>query len=464
MSDFSALNTAITGLHAHRKRIDVIGENIANIDTPGYHRQTSTLSAIDTRRPGLFSGSGGRHGGVITDVGRRWDQLLDNNAKEQRSRSASIGAQAEALATVEAQLGSLGESGFGSRLQALWNSFDDLANQPDDVGVRNVVLGNAELVASSLRRQAEVIEHQRVVEIDHLSTSVAEINSLAAGIAELDRTIVAGVAAGNDPHGAMDERDRMTTELVGIVGGKVSYAENGGVRFSVDGYNLVADGQSATVSMASIPDPALNDVGYPKLAVVAASGRELRLIGGTVNGGLQVVNDRLTVELRALNDMAALTAASVNALHQAGSGLDGSTGSSLFDPAGTTAKTFALSGDVRGQPVKLAASDGSALLDNSVALALAGLGDDPNGPSAAHFRFVTNLGGTVRALNNQADVARLASEHADSANQAATGVDLDEELADLMSAQRAYEASSRVISAVDEMLDVLINRTGIVGR
>ena len=464
MTEFSALNTAVTGLHAHKRRIDVIGENLANVETPGYHRQVTRLSSIDTRKPGVFSGPGGQHGGVTTDVDRRWNQLLDDNAKRSLVRTNSIEAQAAAMSDIEAELGTLAEGGLSDRLQRLWNSFDDLANAPEDLGIRNVVLGNAGAVAAEFNGQADSIMRQRTAQIASMEVDVARINELSVQIADLDRTIAGGTAVGNPPHGAMDERDRLATELVGLTGATVTYDDLARSRITVDGYELVGDGRSRSVALQTVADPALNDVGYPKLVLMASSGRQIRLIGGTVHGGLQVVNNLLTSELRKMNELADLTVTTVNAIHQTGTGLDGSTGSSLFDPASITAATLAVSADVAGRPERLAASDGSGPLDNSVALSLAALGEDPAGPSAAHADYVAGLAGRVRALSDQAEVAGLVSTHAENARQAAAGVNMDEELADLVSAQRAFEASSRMISTVDQMLDTLINRTGLVGR
>ena len=152
MSDFSALNTATTGLHAHQKRINVIGENIANMETPGYHRQTTMLTAIDTQRPGLFSGNERQHGGVTAEVNRRWDELLDTNAK---AGARPIGQPRDPGDRARGHRSR--DSAHSARVsppdfQELWNSFDDVANTPDDLAVRNVVLGNAEAVASGLRQ------------------------------------------------------------------------------------------------------------------------------------------------------------------------------------------------------------------------------------------------------------------------------------------------------------------------
>lgn len=464
MSNFSALSAAISGLNAHRQRIDVISQNIANVETPGYHRQVTELRSTQSGRPGLFSGPPGNHGGVETSISRRWDQILDTNAKNEHGRASSLEAQAGALSALEANIGSFSSGGLAGRLQELFNSFDDLANNPKDLAVRNVVLGNAEAVASALNIEGTTIDAARQDAAARASSFVEQLNSLASGIAELDRNIVAGVASGDDPNGLIDQRDRLATELAGLTDVNIAYESDGQIRLSLNGHNLVSDGQWQPVRLASNPDPALTPFGYERISIESDNGRTLDVRSGAIHGVLTAANDLIPEQRAALDAVAVSVASSVNALHSAGTSLDTTTGNNLFDPAATTALTFAVSADVAGQPNRLAASDGSGPLDNSVALSLASLGTDPTGPSAQHADLLAGLGNRVRLLNNSANTATLASGRADQTLQSEVGVSLDEELADLVSAQRAYEASARMISAIDGMLDTLINRTGLVGR
>ncbi len=464
MSDFSALSTAISGLNAHRQRIDVISQNIANAETPGYHRQVTELRATQSGRPGLFSGAPGNHGGVETSISRRWDQILDTNAKNEHGRASSLEVQAAALSALEENIGSFSSGGLAGRLQEMFNSFDDLANNPKDLAVRNVVLGNAEAVASALNIEGRTIDTAHQDATERASSFVDQLNNLASGIAELDQNIVAGVATGDDPNGLIDQRDRLATELAGLTDVNIGYESDGQIRLSLNGHNLVSDGQWRPVRLASNPDPALAPFGYERLSIESESGRQLDLRSGAIHGALSTANDLIPEQRAALDAVAVSIASSVNALHSTGTSLDATTGNNLFDPAGTTALSFAVSADVTGQPLRLAASDGSGPLDNSVARSLASLGTDPTGPAAQHAELLTGLGNRVRLLDNSANTAALASGRADAALQSEVGVSLDEELADLVSAQRAYEASARMISAIDAMLDTLINRTGLVGR
>lgn len=464
MSNFSGLSAAITGLNAQRKRIDVISQNIANVETPGYHRQVADLSALGSGRSGLFSGPAGAHSGVEVSVSRRWDQILDANAKNERSRTSSLDAQAAAMTSLEANIGSFSGGGLGGRLQELFNGFDDLANNPKDLAVRNVVLGNADAVASAVNLEAATIDNAHQSAVERVTSFVDQVNSLAAGIAQLDQDITAGVASGDDPNGLIDNRDRMATELAGLTDLIVGYESDGQIRLSLNGHNLVSDGQFRPVKIASVGDPALAALGYQRYELQSESGRTLDLRGGAIHGTLITANDLVPEQRRALDDLANSIATAINSLHAAGTSLDGSTGNNIFDPTSTTGHTFAVSGDVAGDALKLAASDGSGALDNTVALAIASLGTDPAGPAAEHAQLLADLGNKVRLLSNSAETAALASGRADEALQSKVGVSLDEELADLVSAQRAYEASARMISAIDGMLDTLINRTGLVGR
>ena len=464
MTDFSGLSSAITGLNAHRKRIDIISENIANVETPGYHRQSADLSAIGSGRSGLFTGPAGAHGGVEVSVSRRWDQILDANAKNERSRTSSLEAQAAAMTALETNIGSFSGGGLAGRLQELFNGFDDLANNPKDLAGRNVVLGNADAVASAINLEAASIDNAHQSAVERATVFVDQVNSLAASIAQLDTDITAGVASGDDPNGLIDSRDRMATELAGLTDLIVGYEADGQIRLSLNGHNLVSDGQFRPVKIAAVGDPALAPLGYQRFEIQSDSGRTLELRGGAIHGTLIAANEHIPEQRRALDELATSLAASVNALHAGGTALDGTTGNNLFDPTSVTAHTFAVSTDVIDQPSKLAASDGSGALDNSVASAIADLGSDPTGPAAQHAELLATLGNKVRLLNNSAETAALASGRADEALQSEVGVSLDEELADLVSAQRAYEASARMISTIDGMLDTLINRTGLVGR
>ena len=171
-----------------------------------------------------------------------------------------------------------------------------------------------------------------------------------------------------------------------------------------------------------------------------------------------------------LDAVAASLVTQVNALHTTGYDPAGNTGRNFFDPANTTARNISLSVDVAGLPNSIAA--GAPVLpgplapganDGDLARQLAALADAGTGPGKIYQSMVTSLGIETRGARQQNTVQSQVSLAADARAESVGGVSIDEEMANLVAAQRAYEASARVLTAVDEMMGVLL-RTGVVGR
>jgi flagellar hook-associated protein 1 FlgK len=155
----------------------------------------------------------------------------------------------------------------------------------------------------------------------------------------------------------------------------------------------------------------------------------------------------------------------VNTLHKQGKDLDGNAGGDFFDGALTTARNIGLSANVKGQPSHVvAASSAGGPLDTSIAEKLSGLANAPAGASASYRGLIVNLGLDVRQVSEATSVQDSVVERLDEDRRSASGVNMDEEMVNLVAEQKAYAAAARVITTVDEMLDVLINRTGTVGR
>jgi flagellar hook-associated protein 1 FlgK len=154
----------------------------------------------------------------------------------------------------------------------------------------------------------------------------------------------------------------------------------------------------------------------------------------------------------------------VNALHSSGYDLDGAAGGAFF--TGSTAATISVAVT---DPRAVAASSvppsaGDASLDSSVADALGGLGARGAGPDAVFRSLVNELGIASATLTDRLSTQSSIATNADNARMSVSGVSVDEELTSILTNQRSYEAAGRLMTAVDSMLDTLINRTGLVGR
>lgn len=461
---FGSLNIAYTGLNAHQKRINVIGENIANVNTEGYHRQRVELSPVDTFARGLISGVSRLSGGVeINDIARLRDKTLSDHARTQRGVSEARTAKAETLQQLEQVVGGLTPGGLHDQMTALFNSFDDLASAPNDPAMRQVTLQRAETVSQGFTRTAIAIDQVRDRTLASAEDTVENINSLSDQIARIDAEILGAISIDADPNALLDKRDMLVNDLAELAAVDVTETDAGQVTVSLDGQLLVSNGTARSISITLVPDATLGQLGYDHVAVVSPSGRELNVTGGKLSADLESLTVTIPDSRRDLDAVAAELATQVNTMHQVGVGLDGSTGNNLFE-VGPASGQLQVSADVAGQPDKLAAATaGAGQYDNTNARDLAQLADAADGPLIAFVESVGALAVRVAAANGTADAAQAASAQADSLALAAGGVSLDEELTDLITAQRSYEASARLLTAMDEMLQTLIT-TGLVGR
>lgn len=465
MSSFGALTTAYTGLSVQARRIDVIGENIANSTTPGYRRRRVDLSAIEGPGSiGVFSGADRVGRGVqIDSIDRVIDPVLERHARTEAGRAASLQVGAEALNELELRWNAFAEGGIASRITDLGAAFDNLVNNPESGANRNLALNAAESLAQGIRTTAAEGVDVATSLAERAGVLVNRVNSLSASVASLDDSIRSGKAAGADIASLEDSRDRMIDELVSITNAQVSYDDRGSVRVSLDGHSLVSENQWRPIQAVSVPDAALPN-GLDRLTIQAPDGRELRLTGGDLHGSQQAANVLIPDQLRSLDQFATDLADRFNAVHTTGAGADNVSGRNLFD-ASSGALGFAVHADVAGSPDAIAvAAAGAGTYDTTTAEALAAVVDAGDGPSAAWTTLTSNLAGLTASHRVRSEAASEAATSAEMKRISTSGVSLDEEMTDLIAAQRSYEASARVISTIDGMLDTLINRTGLVGR
>jgi flagellar hook-associated protein 1 FlgK len=172
-----------------------------------------------------------------------------------------------------------------------------------------------------------------------------------------------------------------------------------------------------------------------------------------------------------LDDVANTLVTTVNAVHSVGYDQAGTTGRTFFTPAGVTAATISLSTDVVGQPSHVAAGapvlpgpTAPGPLDGEQARLMAALADSATGADSKYHAMITGLAVETRGATQRAEIQDQVAESAIRDADSVGAVSIDEEMAGLVAAQRAFEASARVFTVIDEMLQTLIERTGVVGR
>lgn len=454
MSDFVALNTALTALRAARLRIDTAANNVANASTPGYTRQRVDLATnpVDYLPAGQI-GTGVK----VIGVTRLRDMFLDARVRAANEQVGETSVRAQLLDRVELILGEP-DQGVSGPLADVWASFEDLAHSPTSSGARTAVLSTLDQLAGRLRTIAEGWDRLAKDASDALTTRVDEANDLLTAVAELNHAI-ASAPPDNKPNDLLDKRDHVLDALALKLGVQVSQLDDGTVRVSLDGVSLVEHERVDQLVL------------QPDFTLATSEG-------GTMAGGGEIAGYRtfLTVDLPrlrdSLNDFAKSFADALNVQHQQGWVSDTEQGGALLSATpGDEAKSLRVAVT---DPSKVAASadpgppfpvhngvNGQALAELRRAPVAQGGTDTLDG---AVRTLAVDLGGQVASARRATEGQMQIAAAADVARKMEHGVSLDEELTYMMEAQHAYQAASRVLTAVDEAMDTLINRTGLVGR
>jgi flagellar hook-associated protein 1 FlgK len=477
VSTFSGLSVGLSSLYAQRRGLELTGHNIANANTEGYSRQRLRLEADGGPLiPAIHSRWNGAGNGVTTaDVQRLRDVFLEARSVQERGTDAGLRGGQVLLSRVEAILAEPGDSGIQSQLADFWSGWDDVANQPDSLAARGQLLERSQTLASGLNGASQRLESQWSSSREQLDATVQDINATAASVAEYNRAIMSATKAGLSPNDLADQRDVMVQRLAELAGVTLRPGESGSVNVYLGGTALVrgdAAERLAATGPAAMPQPQIAPPVATATPLVGLSWERDGypvVPGGNVGGLVQGMNDVLPRYRDQLSTLSGTLLTQVNAVHGDGFDQDGEPGGAFFtaDASGRLAVAFT-------DPAKVAASDSNVIDPDTGAVSgnrgggnaakLAELSTVQGGPDELYRQIVVGLGVEAQTANRRVDIQSNILSQIDGAREAQAGVNLDEEMTSMLAYQRAYEGAARFVSAVDQMLDTLINRTGIVGR
>ena len=318
-----------SAMFASYASLQTTGNNIANANTAGYSRQTANLADA----PGQFTGSGYFGKGVnVTGISRAYDQYLTNTAVVGASTAAADSARLDKLGQLEAVFSS-GTAGMGYAAGQFLNSFVDLSNTPADSSARQVVLSQAQDLASRFRAAGDQLTSLQATVTQDVRASVGSVNALALQVAALNHEIAGQAGSGQSPNQLLDQRDLLVSQIAKYVNVTTVKATDGSVGLFVGGGQSLVLGSAAS-TLKAVADPydpskvqlALREGGVDRLIATNS------LAGGSISGLLRFQNSDLVDANNLLGQMAAAISGGIN--KQQSLGLD------LRQPAGTGAPIF----------------------------------------------------------------------------------------------------------------------------
>jgi flagellar hook-associated protein 1 FlgK len=443
ISTFLGIETALRGLIAQQRSLDTASHNISNANTAGYTRQVVDLQATNPINdvPGGQLGTGVN----VLAYQRARDEFLDVQLRAQTMLQGYYDARQDGLEQVEMALNEPSDNGISSLLSKFWSSWQDVSNSPESLTIRETLLQSAGELASglqSLRLQLTRVNQQTQANI---GITIDDINATVGAVATLDQKIMNDVLTGQDPsNDLLDRRDLLLDKLGSMVNLTATQQADGSVTLQVGAFTLLSGGTQTTVA------------GPGDFGANLTSGK----LAGLVSFDATVAGAGGYIER--LDTVASNLISSVNAAQAAGFTLyGGATGEPFF--TGADASNIAVNGNLVADPRLIAAANAAGQPGNGAnAFAIAGFRGGAT-IDGAYTSLVTGIGGDSMDAQRNSSNTRVLVESLLNRRDSISGVSLDEEMVNLVRFQRGYQASARALSTMDEMIDVLVNRTGRVG-
>jgi len=467
MSTFGTLNTAVSGLLAMQRAMDTAGQNVVNATTPGYSRQRVELSSVGAPTSATFhTGAKVPVGGVQVDaVSRIRDAFLEATRAAAGGRQEALAARHDTLAGAQLLLSEPGTTGLQAGLDGFYAAWHELSLNPSDSAAGSVVIQKGQAVAEQLHAVGDGIAAGWASAFDRLSQTVDQANQAASDLASLNQKLLEGSSTGRSVNELLDRRDTLVRTLADLVGGQAVPGPDNQISVSVNGITIVHGSTAQTLTLTGAVEygDAVTDP-----PAISWGGTDVPVDSGAAAGYLAALRTDLPNLGASVDGVAVALRDAVNAVHATGFTRSGAAGAAFF--SGTGARDLAV---VPASPADLAMTSAPGTINGAVALKIGDLALDVAssaalgggiGASARWRDLTTALGTQVQSLGAAVTVQESVVNAADDAVNADSGVNLDEEMTSMMLFQRAYQASARVITTVDEMLDTLVNRTGTVGR
>jgi flagellar hook-associated protein 1 FlgK len=469
---FGTLNLAARSLQTQMTGIEVTGQNLANVNTTGYSRQRVQISSS----PDLSTPIGPEGTGAdATSIQQVVSNLLNAQIQTQGSTSGYWNSQQTALQSAENSLGeflngsgattSTGaagdttDTGLGGQLSALFNAFQTVATSPTSVSARQALIGQAQTVAASFNNLNTQFNNLKSDLNTSLTQDATSANKLLTDIASLNSQIATAQFSGGNANTLTDAREQDLENLSQLTNFTASTGANGAVNVTISGQTLVTGGTLNDTLQTY-------DAGGNRLMLRTANGQTpLTLTGGSMQGTIDARDNTLANMQNSVNTLAGTLITQVNAVHSTGYGLTGTSGNSFF--TGTDASTITVNAALANDPSLVQAS-GSATAsgDNSVALALANLASTSQTAlnnetfNDSYGSTVQNLGTALQDANTQVSDQTAVSSMLATQRGSVSGVNVDEEMTNMMTFQRAYEASAQLVTTVNTLLgDTLAMKT-----
>ena len=469
-STFYGLEIGRRALATNQLALDVVGQNVSNVNTPGYSRQTVNIETTDPfTPPDLQHGNPGQLGTGVTvgSVTRMRDAFVDQQLRGANSNQGSLNNLRDVLGQVENAFNEPSDNGLGQLMTNFFNSFSDLASDPSSGAIRSTVQNRGQALVSAFHSVSTALSQITPDIQSNVTTQVNSANDIAKQIASLNKSIRSAIASNDHPNDLQDKRDNLLNQLSQITDVQVVAVRDpqtnlvtGEVNVNVGGFALVqGDTANALPTQLTTSNGTLGLQTPDKVTIPLHSGQLYGLAKATT----------LVAGYKSdLDTLASKLITTVNTQHQAGVGLDGQGARDFF--SGSNATDISLSSAVTSNLNAIAAASkpvapgtfASGNGDNARALAAISATQVINGFSLNGYynANVAQVGSDSQTFQTEANTQQSVVTQLQNHQQSVSGVNMDEELTHMLQFQRSYQAAARIVNVMDDTLDRIINGLG----
>jgi flagellar hook-associated protein 1 FlgK len=460
----SAFSIMSGALDADQEALNVVANNVANANTPGYTEekpdwQENAPLNID----GVSLGQGVSENGSTSERDRVLESRLDQQQQLASASSSRLTAlnTLQALFTPDSGSSSSTAGDIGSDLTGFFNSFSSLEANPTDNALRQNVLSAAGKLAGDISNASASLTSQRAALDQETAGVSSQVNSLTGAIAQLNQQIET-TSPNGDAGTLEDQRQQDLSQLSKLIGINQITTENNGLAITTtSGQLLLSGGTSYQLTTGSVNGVTDFFLGNTDITSQLATG------GGSLGGDLTARDGDIPSALNSLDQLAYNISTAVNKQNSEGTNLDGVTGTTaaplnIFSEPTQVAGSAAAMSVVMTDPNQIsAASAGDGTGDNSNATRMAAMGNQTivNGETPINYysNFVTTLGATVSAVQTENTAQNASVTQLQTQNDALSGVNLNDEASSMTTLERSYQAASQVFAMLNTIMASALN-------
>ncbi len=439
-------------LSTYQRALSVSSNNIANASNPNYSRRRVGLSSSPTdKSTNIELGMGVD----ITDVRRVRNTILDRQIQKYSGSKEDMEYRTSVMGNIETFFSEPTDAGLSNLMKKFFNSWNDLSTNPGSLAIRNKVINSARQMSDKVKSIYSGMDTIRTDLKADASDAVKEINKIVENLAEVNQQIYNASTTGKTVNALMDSRDEYLKELGKFANINVHLNSDNTVTASMGGVNIIdrtnAQKLSVTVNSSN---------GSKKLKILVSNDSSLNLKSGKLNAIMDLYNKKIPSYLTTIDTIANTIMENVNDIHSSMYSIETTpqTGINFFTSYSNG--ELIINEDIENDPRKIAVSSDGSDGNNDGALAIADLADQNlikgDTISSSYSDLVTNVANEKSTTKSQNDTFDLVLQQLDAQQAQESGVNVDEEMVNVLKYQRSYDASAKLIKIADEILKTLI--------